>query len=75
MKIESGTYTATDSVSIYWKAWLPDDSPRAVLHIIHGYAEHIDRYANVVNELVPQAMPYSATTTGAMAGARGDGGT
>lgn len=25
----------------------------AVVHVIHGYAEHIDRYGNVVNELLP----------------------
>jgi alpha-beta hydrolase superfamily lysophospholipase len=24
-----------------------------VIHLIHGYAEHVERYGNVVNELVP----------------------
>jgi alpha-beta hydrolase superfamily lysophospholipase len=53
MKTQTGTLTAKDGTSIYWKAWLPDGSPKAVLHVIHGYAEHIDRYGNVVDELVP----------------------
>jgi alpha-beta hydrolase superfamily lysophospholipase len=53
MKTENGTFTAQDGISIYWKAWLPEGRPKAVVHLIHGYAEHIERYGNVVNELVP----------------------
>jgi alpha-beta hydrolase superfamily lysophospholipase len=53
MKTENGTFTAQDGTSIYWKAWLPEGTPKAVVHLIHGYAEHIERYGNVVNELVP----------------------
>ncbi|HVN71474.1 MAG TPA: lysophospholipase [Desulfomonilia bacterium] len=53
MKTMDGTLTAQDNTSIYWKAWLPEGKPKAVIHLIHGYAEHIDRYGNVVNELVP----------------------
>ena len=53
MKTENGTFTAQDGTSIYWKAWLPQGPPKAVVHLIHGYAEHIERYGNVVNELVP----------------------
>jgi len=53
MKTQSGTFKAQDGTSIFWKSWLPDGTPKAVVHIIHGYAEHIDRYTNVVNELIP----------------------
>jgi len=53
MKTQSGTCTAQDKTAIFWKGWIPDDSPKAVVHIIHGYAEHIDRYTNVINELLP----------------------
>jgi alpha-beta hydrolase superfamily lysophospholipase len=53
MKTLTGTFAAKDGTSIYWKAWLPDGAPKALIHLIHGYAEHIDRYGNVVNELVP----------------------
>ncbi|MBN2299199.1 MAG: lysophospholipase [Deltaproteobacteria bacterium] len=48
-----GKLTSGDGLSLFWKAWLPDGSPKAALHIIHGYAEHIDRYQNVIDELVP----------------------
>ena len=53
MNTINGTLRARDGTSLYWKAWLPEGTPRAVVHLIHGYAEHIDRYGNVVNELVP----------------------
>jgi len=53
MQTKSGSFKAQDGTSIFWKSWLPDDPPKALLHIIHGYAEHIDRYTNVINELVP----------------------
>ena len=53
MNTLSGTFTTQDGTTLYWKAWLPDGTPRAVIHLIHGYAEHIERYGNVVNELVP----------------------
>jgi alpha-beta hydrolase superfamily lysophospholipase len=53
MDIREGKLTAKDGLSIYWKAWVPDGKPKAVIHLIHGYAEHASRYANVVNELVP----------------------
>ena len=53
MKIQSGTCVAKDGTSIFWKGCSPDTAPRAVVHIIHGYAEHIERYGNVVNELLP----------------------
>ena len=53
MKTLNGTFSSKDGTSIYWKAWLPDGAPKALIHLIHGYAEHIDRYGNVVNELIP----------------------
>ena len=53
MQTKSGSFKAQDGTSIFWKSWLPDAPPKALLHIIHGYAEHIDRYTNVINELVP----------------------
>jgi len=53
MNTLSGTFTTQDGTTLCWKAWLPNGTPRAVIHLIHGYAEHIERYGNVVNELVP----------------------
>lgn len=53
MNIREGKLNAKDGLSIYWKAWIPDEKTKSVIHLIHGYAEHASRYANVVNELLP----------------------
>lgn len=53
MDVITGRFSAHDGMSLFWKAWLPGGKAKAVIHLIHGYAEHIDRYANVVNVLVP----------------------
>jgi len=52
MEIKQGRFLSKD-LSIFWEAWLPEEGPKAVLHTIHGFGEHIDRYKNVVDELVP----------------------
>jgi len=53
MDILSGKLTARDGLSLFWKTWVPEKKPKALIHIIHGYAEHIDRYTNVVEQLIP----------------------
>jgi len=53
MNTRDGKLTAKGRLTLYWKAWLPDGKPKAVIQLIHGYAEHIGRYQNIVNELVP----------------------
>lgn len=49
MKREEIIYDSRDGVSkIHAVRWLPDDGQvKGVLQLIHGMAEHIDRYANV----------------------------
>lgn len=61
MKTQSGTFAAQDKTSIYWKGWALDNAPKALVHIIHGYAEHIDRYTNVVGELLPSGYAVFGT--------------
>lgn len=39
------TFLSTDGhTPIYYRAWLPNDTPKAVLVICHGMLEHIERY-------------------------------
>ncbi len=52
MKSNEGRLISNDGLNLFWKAWIPEAKPRAVVHIIHGYAEHVGRYKNVVDELV-----------------------
>ncbi|MEA3223313.1 MAG: alpha/beta hydrolase [Thermodesulfobacteriota bacterium] len=60
MEIKQGKLLSKD-LSIFWEAWLPEESPKAVVHTIHGYGEHIDRYKNVVDELVPSGYALIGT--------------
>jgi len=61
MTTKDGRFKARDGLSLYWKAFIPDSAPKALLHIMHGYAEHIDRYKNVIDELVPSGYAVAGT--------------
>ena len=37
---------------IFYQYWLPETDPRAVLLVVHGFAEHSGRYMNLVNRFV-----------------------
>ena len=42
--METAYQTMSDSASIAVYAWLPEQAPKAVIHIVHGMAEHALRY-------------------------------
>ncbi|TXT59245.1 MAG: Phospholipase YtpA [Promethearchaeota archaeon] len=48
-----GEFIGENNLKIYYQAWLPDQNPKAIIQIVHGFAEHSGRYENVVNKLVP----------------------
>ncbi|MGH3599799.1 MAG: lysophospholipase, partial [Pseudonocardiaceae bacterium] len=37
--------------SAYWQAWLPTEQARAVVVVVHGFAEHSARYAHIGTRL------------------------
>lgn len=53
MKHEEGEFIGEKELKIYYQAWFPDEKPKAIIQIVHGFAEHSDRYENIVNKLVP----------------------
>lgn len=53
MKHEDGTFKGVRDTDTYYQCWLPDDTPKAVLLVAHGLAEHGGRYMNLVNHFVP----------------------
>lgn len=53
MNIQEGKLTSADGLGLFWQAWLPEKGLKAVVHVMHGYAEYIGRYLNVVDKLVP----------------------
>jgi lysophospholipase len=42
--LDDGTFNGVGDVPIYWRRAAPAGSPRAVMLVAHGYAEHIGRY-------------------------------
>ncbi len=47
IRIEEGTFDATDGRRLFERRWLPGAEARADVIIVHGYAEHSGRYAHV----------------------------
>lgn len=45
---DEGSFPTADQLKLYWVSVLPE-SPKAHLALVHGYAEHIGRYAHVMD--------------------------
>ncbi|MGZ4214901.1 MAG: alpha/beta hydrolase [Solirubrobacteraceae bacterium] len=48
------SFAGTGGVEIFWRAWLPDGDPGAVVVIAHGAGEHSGRYTHVAQRLVDE---------------------
>lgn len=46
-KHETFNFTGLEGLNIFCQSWHPEGDPRAVLLIVHGYAEHSGRYRHV----------------------------
>ncbi len=44
-------FSGAGGVAIYWRSWLPEGAPRAVVVIAHGAGEHSGRYPHVAARL------------------------
>jgi acylglycerol lipase len=53
---EESHLTGAAGVRIYWRSWLPDAEPRAVVVMAHGAGEHSGRYAHVAARLVGEGF-------------------
>ena len=53
MEHKEGTFKGVKNLDIYHRCWLPSAEPRAVLLVVHGWAEHSGRYMNLVEHFVP----------------------
>ena len=45
--------TGHGGIALHAQGWLPENEPRDVIAMSHGYAEHGGRYGNLVDRLVP----------------------
>jgi alpha-beta hydrolase superfamily lysophospholipase len=53
MKHDEGYFKNSADLGIFHQAWLPEKEVKAVLLVVHGFAEHSGRYMNIVNRFVP----------------------
>jgi len=60
MKHIEGDFKGYKDLNIYYQAWVPENS-KAVIQVVHGFAEHSGRYMNVVNKLTPLGYAIYAT--------------
>lgn len=51
MRASTFSHAASDGKALFVHQFLPDEAPRAVLHISHGMAEHAARYGRVAQAL------------------------
>ena len=51
--MQAGTFTINrpDGHAVYGRLWRPENTPRAVVQIVHGLAEHSARYARLAEAL------------------------
>jgi alpha-beta hydrolase superfamily lysophospholipase len=55
-----GTFRGAGGVSIYWRRAAPAGTPRAIVLISHGYAEHVGRYEEFIQHLVGRGFAAAA---------------
>jgi acylglycerol lipase len=54
MHHQEGTFRGTGGLELYYQRWLPEGTPRAIVIICHGVADHGGRYPSVVARLVSE---------------------
>src|SRR5262245_46345972 len=45
MRVVESTFLGGKETLLFRRSWLPEGTPRAVIALVHGYAEHCGRYA------------------------------
>jgi len=60
MEHTEGRFTGRKGLSLYYQCWLPATDPKAILLVVHGWAEHSGRYTNLVNYFVPEGYAICA---------------
>ena len=50
-RLELPLSSAGSGASLHWQRWMPETAPRAIVLLVHGYAEHLGRYGHVASAL------------------------
>ncbi len=51
MKASTFTYKGDDDLNVFVYKWMPSGKPKAIVQIVHGMAEHAERYADFAAHL------------------------
>ena len=51
---KEGYFIGLKDFRLYYQSWAPAESPKGILLIAHGFAEHSGRYGNLVDYFVPR---------------------
>jgi len=54
MKHLDGNFKGYNGLNLYYQSWLPTDESKAILVVVHGFAEHSGRYGNLVDYFLPK---------------------
>lgn len=60
MEHTEGIFSGRKGLCLYYQCWLPSTDPKAILLVVHGWAEHSGRYTNLVNYFVPKGYAICA---------------
>jgi acylglycerol lipase len=60
MEHTEGGFKGYKGLNIYYQCWLPEGNAKAVLLVVHGWAEHSGRYKNLVDYFVPRGYAICA---------------
>jgi acylglycerol lipase len=60
MEHTEGGFKGYKGLNIYYQCWLPEGNAKAVLLVVHGWAEHSGRYMNLVDYFVPKGYAICA---------------
>lgn len=54
MEHTEGRFSGYRGLTLYYQCWLPETEAKSIVLLVHGWAEHSGRYANLVNYLLPK---------------------
>ena len=54
LTLHEDTYTTEDGLALFTRRWKPESPPKAIVLIVHGYAEHGGRYERFAQRLVEE---------------------
>ena len=47
MAVNEWKWTSRDGLEMYARGWIPEEQPKAVVCLVHGLGEHVNRYNHV----------------------------